>query len=246
MPRWPVFLLLLLSAQAPITLEQPLPNPAARELDIMGLKIGQTPEQVHAILTAQDPGGRLTDRVIPGIDGRPFTESVRLSRNIPLGETGTYTMREDVQVAFSGKASGNRAIAIERRAIYVGNSRDAARPLLDALRMKYGPSPEEGRSGAAYDPTGYSVVTWRWLFGPEGQLLRAGAAPDCPNGLGQYRPDCPVQLTLALRVHDAKLEGLTLDLKDHAFAIAALAVDHEADLRERARNAARAAMPFPK
>ena len=243
MSRWLACLLLLLCAQAPITLEQPLPNPAARELDIMGLKIGQTPEQIRATLITQYPSARVTDRVIPGIDGRPFIESVRLFRSMPFGETGTYTMREDVQVAFSGTASGNRAIAIERRAIYVGDTRNAARPLLDALRTKYGPSPEENRSGGTYEPTGYSVVTWHWLFGPNGQLLRAGAAPDCPNGLGQYRPNCPVQLTMLLRAHDDKLEGLTLDLKDHAFATAALAVDQEADLRERARNAARAAMP---
>ena len=127
--------------------------------------------------------------------------------------------------------------------VYVGGARIAARPLLDLLKDKYGPSPEDGRPGGTYSTSGFSVVTWRWLFGQDGRLLRAGAAPSCPSELGQYRANCPVQLTVTVRAHDDRVEGLTINLKDPTFALAALAVDQEAAAQERAGGGTRASMP---
>lgn len=223
--------------------ELPRPTPIDARFDIMGIRIGQTAAEVHAVLAKADPESQLQEGKTKSEGNlEDYVNQIvfRSTKKDPK-DPGQVDVVDTVRVLFSAPASGNRSLAVERSVYYYNNSNPIMFTTVEALEKKYGISPELKTRGftpfnkyekLVFDETG-KVRSQSPLY----NVSNCGFGSTNEN-IGSFSSACRSAI-LSWDVEPAldhdRVDRMFVLLKDHDFALAALKVDKEA--AQEAHNA---------
>jgi hypothetical protein len=157
------------AAGAPATLTD---NPAATSVDIAGIRIGMSPEQVRTALRAHTPKAELKETQTEIED---YPRSAHVSGILAVVYAGNGAPEEIVAVHFTEPPSAQRVVRVARRVFYRGSNQPSLDATNAALRQKYAePSfvwtePYRGTAGKR--------ATWAWTA--QGQRKQLARQRDC-------------------------------------------------------------------
>lgn len=121
------------------TAKTPAAHGPARNVDVVGLRIGMSVDEATKALKARHPGGNLT-RSEDIFEGLPPTHVLYAleSKNWKSGQQ--LPVIETITVAFAGPPGSPSVVGIGREEVYVSEGKQPSRQvLLQALNEKYGP-----------------------------------------------------------------------------------------------------------
>ena len=214
----------------------PEPTKVEARYEVLGVRTGQTPDEVSAALRNAAPEGELRQDMRKDPTGKDYVAQVEFRAITPRPGNTLPAVEDRVQVIFSSPASGNRALAIERHVEYQGDSRPLLATLDGALVAKFGTSPEMRSSSDA------SRREQDFIFGSDGHLLQTHPGYD-PSGMGPcslssqdvgaigtFSASCGSAdfVWNVLPDAESRVDSLTVVMKDMDFARAAIALDDEA------------------
>ena len=216
--------------------ELPQPTPIDARVDILGIRIGQTPTEVHAVLAKTDPEGQFQEGKTKN-EGNPedyVNQIVFRSTKKGPRDPGQVDVVDTMRVLFSAPASGNRSLSVERSVYYYNNSNPVMSTTVETLEKKYGLSPELKTRGftpfnkyekLVFDETG-KVRSQSPLY----NVSNCGFGSTNEN-IGTFSSACRSAI-LSWDVEPAldhdRVDRMFVLLKDHDFALAALKIDKEA------------------
>ncbi len=217
---------------------------AARRVDVAGMKLGMTPDQIRAAISAHDPTLKIqvAESTIELADGtqRSFVTSVSAERRV--------TNPDSIDVSFSQPPRDAQAVGIIRRQSFEARARPPYKPIRKALLEQYGrPSDEAVHGtvdGAAVDLEGQGGgLRLAWRLDKDKtecvELRQAQRAPR-PSSLGGRKPaECSAQLVVWIGVSKGVVTAVTTALSDPAVsALARLEYQafHRAQREERQRR----------
>jgi len=187
---------------------------AARRVDIVGTKLGMTPDEIRAAIAAHDPTLkiRVAESTVELADGteRSFVTAVSAERR---GEDS-----DAIDVSFSQPPRDAQAVGIIRRKEFALATRPAYAPVRKALLEQYGrPSDEviQGVTrGEAADLEGQGGgIKLKWRLDKDkaecAELRRARRAPR-PSSLGGRKPaECSALLVVWMGVVKGLVTSVT-------------------------------------
>lgn len=223
------------------------PTPLGEQVDILGLRPGQTPDQVRAILAKADSSGELQEgkATDPGTNQPYVGQTKFIVRHPDPRNPGKFELVDVVDVVFSAPASGNIALNIHREAHYFGDARPVKARMLESLEQKYGQSPYAPAITQPDQPSEAYVYDANGRLSPASDpAYRNNCRPMNPGG--SFSNMCGVaNLYWVIFESYAPMDpdragGLRVDLRDNALALKALAIDQAADRQKRLREQANA------
>jgi hypothetical protein len=214
-------------------LADPLPAPTseASKIDIMGLRLGMSPDEIKPILEAAQPGIQVKVQESTWPDGTRYVSAITGNWSIPNKNNPAVISRgELLDVHFSAPASGNKSFWITRQAAFYDGQEISKEATIRALLEKYGKPVDIGRAG----------IDYKWAYG----TLNAYAVQDqfwrswgeCANtNFNSNCPDAFLTVNATQSLVPTLLISISAALKDNKYGLASLRND------ERTRAAAKAA-----
>jgi len=220
-------------------LPTPTPTPLGEQVDILGVRTDQTPDQVRAIVTKLDASGQYQEgtAIDPGTN-QPYVNFIRFTvRHPDPNQPGKFELVDTLNVVFSAPASGNVSLGIHRDVSYFGDARPVKAAMAESVEQKYGKSP--------YTPAIYNrnEPSETYVYGPDGSVQANDPAyrqgDRCRSGsLGSFSNQCGsanlwwVIFESYVPRDSDRAGAFRIDLKDHALALQALRLD-EAAVRQK-------------
>jgi hypothetical protein len=210
----------------------PVPTPEASKIDIMGLRVGLSPDEIKPIMEAAQPGIQVKIQESTWPDGTKYVSAITGNWSIPNKNNPTVVTRgELINVHFSAPSSGNKSFWITRQAAFFDGQEISKEATLQALVEKYGKQIDIGRGG----------IDYKWAYGnlnaysDRDQFWRSWG--ECSND--RFSSNCPdtfltVDATPALV--PTLLSSIYVALKDNKYGLASLRYDEQA--RAAAKKAA--------
>jgi hypothetical protein len=150
----------LVLATCPVSAAQTRPDPS--QFDMMGLKLGMSPDEAQATIRAHDPKILIQAFKVKGVDGKIFIQVVHAIMHPDRRE---IMASEEIFVLFTQTQPG-RAFAIGHALYFVDGQEPLKTAVLKQLFDKYG-SPTDDQ----YSPT------YSWLFDNSNQPLHRARNP---------------------------------------------------------------------
>lgn len=216
--------------------ELPRPTPIDPKVDILGIRIGQTPAEIHAVLAKADPEGRFQEARTkdPTSAGDYISQIAFRTTKTDPKNPDQFGVVDTTQVLFSAPSSGNRSLAIERDVTYDENFAPVTSATVEALEGKYGVSP-----GLALTRNQQGISRFqKIMFSEDGRVRQTDPSYDsgiCGRNVnedfGSFSSKCrSAVLAWALEPSSdpSRVRLFSIWLKDHDFALTALRLDKEA------------------
>jgi hypothetical protein len=211
------------------------PTPLDENINILGVRTGQTPSEVHEEIGKLDPSGQYQEgNALDPSTKQPYVNSIIYTLKHPdPNSPGKFDLTDMLTVWFSAPASGNVSLEVHRESSYFQDSRPKKAEMLEAVEKKYGKAPLPGIAPNKIQPSEMII------FGADGKV--SGNDPayrdgNCrTNSFGAFSNRCGVAnlwwviFESSYPTPDPERVGqYRVDLKDHALALAALKLDHDA------------------
>jgi hypothetical protein len=175
-------------------------------LDLLGAKLGMTPEQAFAAIKASDPTLKidvLNSRLEPGDAPQTFKRVPQFAVAHTVGAVANSFRRADgssdeVVLEFSTPPNAPMVIKITREVIFAQNKPVVVANLVDALRKKYGKEiTREGHMYWLFDPAGKPITTE--VTGPQTACLNTSALDGLGDGMPgpDFQRDSPIGIDLS-------------------------------------------------
>lgn len=141
------------------------PNPRAAEVDIVGLKLGMTVDEVKETLKAHDADLKIRDQqgAITELANSGFLSFV-------YATTDNAKLKDEIRVDFAPPPHEPRAIMISRFTSYKEGNRPPKNAVIAALKQKYGDS----NTGMLNNPVDYDLS---WVDAPNGKRITQNREP---------------------------------------------------------------------
>lgn len=213
----------LLSVPVAFADTMPVPTPEAANVDIMGIHLGQSPDEVKRAMEATVAGIQVDVVEATWPDGTRYVSRISGKWGIPNKNNPTVVSRgEMLTVAFSAAPSGNKSFWISRQAAYFDGNEVSKDATIQALLSKYGKRSDSGRTANEYT----------WAYGN----LNGYADPEqywksfgqCKNdNFNSNCPDVHITVDVSPALVPTLVTSLTFVLKDNKYGLASLRYDQQ-------------------
>ncbi len=234
------------SAGAPAALEAAV---AGVEADILGVRLGMTPDEAEAALQENKPDNvRLLPRTWSTFDpahssGWPPIKEDTPGAFVPGVRATGPGNTHDLQIAFAKPPAENLVESIVRKQLYssVGGQQTSLDVYRQSLIDKYGPPAEEDKSGA--------ILLLKWLYPSsaadctplKSNLPATKQGSSYPDDMGHPPETCATALIYSLTFNGGIVSNMAARLANpgQEYFHREAAVAHQSKLREQAAEAER-------